>query len=515
MTGSEQKVLSCVRGYLKRFLKTIIFSFVLTNVGIEAQNKPFPQQVNYPGCIKPTTVTQTDMNETVKSYYQNWKTKYLKKSDGGDIGNGYYINMKGTGGSGTEVTTSEAHGYGMIIFSLMAGFDDSAQIYYDGMVNLYDLHRSTINEHLMSWVIDPVNGNSDGAADGDMDIAYSLLLASEQWGNDGKIQYKTKADSMINLGIKGDDVRKNGSKRTTLGDWDNSLYNTRSSDWMADHMRAYHGLTNDPLWLEAADTIYSLITQITSKYSTSTGLMPDFVVGKDPAPAQPDFLEAQTDGDYSWNACRFPWRIAVDYAHYGTMAAKLHFNKMLAWLKSSTNNDPKRIVAGYKLDGSELVSYSDMSFIAPFVASCICDATHQEYLNKGWSAIKDPQGDYYGDSIALLCLLLISGNWWKPDFTTVPVSKNPPVSKSRFKCGIQVSNTILTVHYKIPSPGNVNFALYDMSGRLCKQIQKQSDASSQQVQFNLNPLGLRSGVYLLRVSAPAGEHGLLVRYNGS
>lgn len=277
---------------LKRFLPLIVFLFLLMNSGIHAQNKPFPQQVNFPGCIKPSNVTQIEMNETIIDFYQKWKSKYLKKSDGGEIGKGYYINMKGTGGSGTEVTTSEAHGYGMIIFALMAGFDDSARIYYDGMVNLYDLHRSTINNNLMSWVIDPANGNSDGATDGDMDIAYSFLLASNQWGNDGIIQYKAKTDSMINLGLKGDDVRKSGSKRTTLGDWDGSLYNTRSSDWMADHMRAYYSLTKDLFWLEAADTIYSLINQISFSHSTTTGLMPDFVVDKIPTPAKPDFLEA-------------------------------------------------------------------------------------------------------------------------------------------------------------------------------------------------------------------------------
>jgi endo-1,4-beta-D-glucanase Y len=502
---------------LKRFLPLIVFLFLLMNSGIHAQNKPFPQQVNFPGCIKPSNVTQIEMNETIIDFYQKWKSKYLKKSDGGEIGKGYYINMKGTGGSGTEVTTSEAHGYGMIIFALMAGFDDSARIYYDGMVNLYDLHRSTINNNLMSWVIDPANGNSDGATDGDMDIAYSFLLASNQWGNDGIIQYKAKTDSMINLGLKGDDVRKSGSKRTTLGDWDGSLYNTRSSDWMADHMRAYYSLTKDLFWLEAADTIYSLINQISFSHSTTTGLMPDFVVDKIPTPAKPDFLEAQTDGDYSWNACRFPWRIAVDYAHYGTATAKEHLNKMLNWLKNSTNNNPEKIVAGYKLDGSKLVNYSDMAFTAPFIAACVCDATHQEYLNKGWSIIKKPQGDYYGDSIALLCLLFISGNWWKADLTATntPSFSSAPHTRSNGKYKVQIRNSILTVQYNLPSKQAVRLTLSDISGRIFKKVQMWNHGSFQTAQFDLNTLKLQSGIYLMKISSPTVNDVIKINYTGN
>ncbi|WP_449437807.1 glycosyl hydrolase family 8 [Pedobacter steynii] len=36
------------------------------------------------------------------------------------------------------------------------------------------------------------------ATDGDMDIAYALLLADKQWGSSGKINYKAEAISIIN-----------------------------------------------------------------------------------------------------------------------------------------------------------------------------------------------------------------------------------------------------------------------------------------------------------------------------
>jgi len=68
-------------------------------------NRPFPQNLSYPGCIKPNNVTQTDMNNSVKSHYDHWKKTYVKQSNGVTPGGGYYVSMKGTGGTGDEITT--------------------------------------------------------------------------------------------------------------------------------------------------------------------------------------------------------------------------------------------------------------------------------------------------------------------------------------------------------------------------------------------------------------------------
>src|SRR5262245_61265494 len=117
--------------------------------------------------------------------------------------------MQGTGGTGSEITTSEAHGYGMILFALMAGYDADAKKYFDGMFNMYDKHRSTGNSNLMSWIIDQsesTSADSDSATDGDMDIAYALLLAHYQWGSSGAINYIDHAKRIINLGLKGSSV---------------------------------------------------------------------------------------------------------------------------------------------------------------------------------------------------------------------------------------------------------------------------------------------------------------------
>jgi len=388
----------------------------LQTPGTAAINRPFPQNLNYPGCIKPSHVTQADINNSITSYYDYWVNAYLRQSNGVTPGGGYYIFTRGTGGSGNEITTSEAHGYGMIIFALMAGYDNRAKEYFDGMFNMFDKHRSTADSDNMSWVIDKSESpakDQDNASDGDMDIAYALLLAHYQWGSGGKINYLNQAKRLINNGIKENDMSFS-SKRVLLGGWSTNQQATRTSDWMIDHFIAYRELAGDGFWNEATNTVYGLIKQITAEYSPETGLMPDFAVGSPPRPARPKFLEATTDGDYSWNACRFPWRMATAFAHYGSPETRAAANKVVYWLKKKTEANPVAIKAGYKLDGTELVNYGNAAFTSPFIAACIVDSAHQSYLNSGWDTIINLRESYYGDTINLLCMLLISGDWWAP-----------------------------------------------------------------------------------------------------
>lgn len=384
--------------------------------GAHAVNRPFPQNLSYSRCIKPNNVTQTDINNSIRSHYDYWKSTYVKESNGVTPGGGYYVFTKGTGGSGNEITTSEAHGYGMIVFALMAGYDNQAKQYFDGMFNMFDKHRSLDDPDTMSWIIDKselASKDSGNATDGDMDIAYALLLAHYQWGSNGKINYLAQARRMITNGIKGGGVSLS-TKRTLLGNWSTDQNATRASDWMIDHFKAYQEATDDGFWDDATRTVYGLIDQITTKHSPQTGLTPDFVIGSPARPVPPKFLEARTDDDYSWNSCRYPWRMATAFAHYGAPETRAAANKVVNWLKKKTNGNPRDIKAGYTLDGKPLVSYGSVAFTAPFMAACIVDSSHQSYLNSGWNIIANWRESYYEDTINLLCMLLISGNWWPP-----------------------------------------------------------------------------------------------------
>ncbi|MCG8569541.1 MAG: glycosyl hydrolase family 8 [Spirochaetes bacterium] len=387
---------------------------LIYNKNIGSGAYPFPQAKTFPGVIKPSHRTQTQLNQDVLDYYLYWKEKYVKPSNGNTPGGGYYIEADSTGGHAYPIkSNSEAHGYGMIIFALLGDRE-----YYDGMWNMYNQHRSHGDSDLMSWVItEEEYAYQDGysATDGDMDIAYSMILAHQQWGSSGTINYLEEAKRMITNGIKQSDMGLS-SYRTLLGDWDTNQYSTRSSDWMTDHLRVYREITGDVFWDSAINEVYSLIQSLTSQYAANTGLMPDFIVNQNPQPAAPHFLEGPNDGSYYYNACRFPWRIAMDYAHFGAPEAKAALDKLNTWLKGATANNPGNMKAGYSLAGDVLSGseYFTGAFAAPFLAGCTVNPANQDYLNNGWELIRNNKESYYEDNVTLLCMLFISGNWWNP-----------------------------------------------------------------------------------------------------
>lgn len=408
---------------MRRFQQILFAVFAVWALNAQvasAQNFPFPQHVTYTaGTIKPS-LPQTVLDQTNRLFYDAWKAKYLV--NGCDT-NHYYIKYQNSG----AITVSEAHGYGMMIFALMAGYDTYAQKYFDGMYRFFTNHQSSITPYLMGWQEDPgcvfANGGDDSATDGDMDIGYALILADRQWGSSGSINYLAEARKVIAALMKGDINTNAWSEK--LGDWSdisdpNYYYGTRPSDFMMDHFRAYQIFSGNTNWSRVIDKCYSIIDTIQTNNSQATGLVPDFVVhvNTTPTPAPPKYLEDTTDKDYGYNSCRVPWRMATDYLVSGDPRAKTALDRINAWVQSKTSGNPANIKAGYNItNGTALVSYSDNAFTAPFTVGAMVNATNQVWLNKLWTNIVTfpiNSGAYYDNTIKLIDLIVLSGNWWTP-----------------------------------------------------------------------------------------------------
>ncbi|MDZ4620007.1 glycosyl hydrolase family 8 [Bacillus cereus] len=387
-------------------------------VAAAKEMKPFPLQVNYAGVIKPNHVTQESLNASVRSYYDNWKKKYLK-NDLSSLPGGYYVKGEITGDADgfKPLGTSEGQGYGMIITVLMAGYDSNAQKIYDGLFKTARTFKSSQNPNLMGWVVadsKKAQGHFDSATDGDLDIAYSLLLAHKQWGSNGTVNYLKEAQDMITKGIKASNVTNNN--RLNLGDWDSkSSLDTRPSDWMMSHLRAFYEFTGDKTWLTVINNLYDVYTQFSNKYSPNTGLISDFVVKNPPQPAPKDFLdESEYTNAYYYNASRVLLRIVMDYAMYGEKRSKVISDKVSSWIQNKTNGNPSKIVDGYQLNGSNIGSYPTAVFVSPFIAASITSSNNQKWVNSGWDWMKNKRESYFSDSYNLLTMLFITGNWWKP-----------------------------------------------------------------------------------------------------
>jgi endo-1,4-beta-D-glucanase Y len=322
---------------------------------------------------------------------------------------------------------SEGLGWGMVITAMMAGQDAEAQKIFDGMFLYFQDHRSRGNPDLMSWqVSDCGDTNTDNSAtDGDLDIAYGLLLADQQWGSDSQsgINYLAEAEKVIEA-IKASDVNPE-IYSIMLGDWTHPgsaehYYGARTSDFMGDHFRAFFTATGDPVWNSVIDTFYNVSEAIQAHYSPQTGLLPDFVedLNSSPRPADAGFLEGQRDGWYAYNACRVPMRIGIDYLISGDPRAKQVLDRLNAWIKVSTGGQPNQILDGYQMDGTPTSYGADqMSFVGPFGVGAMVSADNQEWLNDIWDDVlarNVNQQAYYENTIKLLSMLAMSGNWWNP-----------------------------------------------------------------------------------------------------
>jgi endoglucanase len=394
-------------------------------VANRAPQRPFPQHTAYTaGAIKPQH-PQPDLDAAVLASYRAWKQAYLKSG----CGEGRYYVDPGTDVSGGKlarsISISEGHGYGMVITAFMAGADPDAQRIFDGLYAFFRDHPSAGSPDLMAWK--QVEGcanidlrNTGSATDGDMDIAYALLLADRQWGSDGAINYKQAALQVI-AAIKSEAL--NPTTHTLLmGDWvslSDPKYgrSTRSSDLMPEHLRTYAAASGDAEWTRVADTAYTLIAGLQRDASPTSGLLPDFIedVDTEPRPARPGFLESDADGRYAYNACRVPWRIATDYLLAGDTRALAILRPINTWLRTATGGDPHDVMGGYRLDGTAAVNYYEPAFAAPFAVGAMVDAANQDWLNAAWARLTDGSSDgYYSDTLSMQALIVMSGNWWSP-----------------------------------------------------------------------------------------------------
>ena len=384
----------------------------------EPFTRPFPQHVTYaPNSILPNHRTQSQLDDDVRAYYDHWKANYVADAGINAEGLTMYRVVLGKDEPTRSTTVSEGQGYGMLIVPIMAGYDPEAQAIFDGMWAFVDTHRSEIDSRLMDWNV-PLDEGNASAFDGDADIAFGLLLADAQWGSDGNINYKAEAKTMI-AGILESTIGPE-SHLPMLGDWVNvgepqyNEFTPRSSDFMLVNFRAFRNATNDPVWDDVVFQSQILMAGIQEQYSPETGLMPDFIVNGAPAPA--NFLENVTDGAYNYNAGRVPWRVGADALLNDDSLSRFIVQNISHWVETNAGGDPLQIRSGYELSGEPLPDsdYFTTFFVAPMGVAAMNDPAQQEWLNKIYDAVFDTHIDYYEDSVDLLCMMVMSGNFWSP-----------------------------------------------------------------------------------------------------
>ena len=386
--------------------------------------RPFAQhQVYAPDALFPSRWTPEERDEDVLAFYRNWKADYLRKADvANDVDNDadavqYRITF---GHNQPERTVSEGQGYGMMITALMAGADPDAQTIFDGLWRFARAWPSDRDPRLMGWQIPPAGDSNDSAFDGDADIAFALLLAADQWGDAGYLDAARSIISAIGERTIGPD-----SLLPMLGDWvdiDGEQYNqwgTRPSDFMPEHFVAFGRATNDPIWMKVRDRVLDVAADLQRDVSPRTGLLPDFAVVEPDGTvhaAPPNYLEGYYDTAFYFNAARVPWRIASHALLSDDKKARDIARMMAGWMRARVAGNAGAIQSGYMLSGLPLPYETENStlFVAPMAVASMLLSDGQDWLDDLYDNIRDRHMDYYEDSVTLLCLLVLSGNFWSP-----------------------------------------------------------------------------------------------------
>ncbi|MCI0600290.1 MAG: glycosyl hydrolase family 8 [Beijerinckiaceae bacterium] len=391
----------------------------LSTAGL-ASARPFPFHTTLPpGVIKPTNVSQAQMDAAIRRHYNAWKTNYLRNLGAGD----FWVKK-----DNTNTTVSEAHGYGMVLAAYMA---DKA--IFDSMFRYFRAHPSNNAPHLMAWKQTLKNGQMvdiegvNSATDGDLDIAYSLLLAHVQWGSSGAITYKSEALKILH-DILAHEVNT-ATWTLTPGDWASGAHanHTRPSDFMSGHFLAFAraDVPNADKWRKIYASVSKIVNYQFQHGSQNTGLMPDFMVrsGSNFLPVPGTYLESPHDGDFYYNACRTPWRLTMSYILQGKTDMLAVLRKQTGWIKTKAAGIPANIRAGYfvrnGVNGQSFSNFDDLPFTAPFAVNAMVGvAGGQTWLNRLWTSIAG--GDYglnqgyYGDTIRLQVMLTVAGDSWQP-----------------------------------------------------------------------------------------------------
>jgi Glycosyl hydrolases family 8 len=362
-------------------------SCAFTDGAAPTGNFKFPQARKYAGCTYPTTTSVAQVCNAYNAWYSGITTT------AGAGSNRRVFDKSFDSGN----TTSEGMAYGMLIAVYMS--DKPA---FDAFWGYASSHFSN---GLMSWHIDPNGGTIDphSATDADEDMAWALLMADKQWGGGTYLSAAT--------GMLGHIKAEFSGNLPTDGDFGASF--THPDYAAPDYNATFAAASNDTSWNSVSSAEYSAFTQ---HWNSSTGLIPDSIT---------------TSSDFGFDACRAPWRAGVDFCWHGSSSASAFLTPQVATFKSlaaAATPFPGNLklhlsLAGQPVSGATVTG----AIVGPAAVAAMMSSSNQAFIDSSWtflatyvknasmSGIYGSSGDYFGDTLGMIGLLVMSGNF--SDFT--------------------------------------------------------------------------------------------------
>jgi endo-1,4-beta-D-glucanase Y len=417
----------------------IVLAF-LSSARAEGEKMPFPHGVTYPFGIKPTNHTQAEMNADTLQMWQAWRAKYVVSEGAG--GN---LRVTKYGPKGT--TVSEGIGYGMLISVYIARPDNSGRSDFDALYRYYldkVKIKDGINYGLMAGLVggDGVILDNWVAPDGDIDAAFALLVADQQWGSTGPINYRQGALDII-AQLMQYSINK-PSFIVSRGEFESSF--TMSSYQIVSYFAQFAAASGDARWLDVVDNGYKMYDYFLN-LNPATGLTPYCLYTKGYGPLPYEEKGRAYTGrhyDFSFDACRTPWRVGLDYLWHGTAHSPLARalpDVQTKWAERVTGGDPQMMQSRYTLDGTphpKAFTGNQRNMITPMATAAMVDASNQAWLNTlyAWMRQQVPgerfeengasaHANYFEDTVLMINMLIVTGNMPNVALTATSAAPRP------------------------------------------------------------------------------------------
>lgn len=392
-----------------------------------AQKFPFPQNVDYEYGYQSANL---DANNALAEY-ENWKKKYYVLCSDTIARIDYNGN-----------TVSEGIGYGMLVMAYMGKSEE--------FMNLWRYYKARMDGlGLMNWQYKGCNTtylSSGAATDADLDVAMALLVAQNQWPD--QVQLTKDFEKLVKNVQNYEFATYQGITYQRKGDTDGNYLCMNPSYFAPGYYRAFAlyyankgDATTSNFWTKAAnDTYYTLKrnahpkTGLVAAWSTINGDVVSSTCSNDAS-------GGGTPSDYQFDACRTPWRIAVDYLWWGDVNAKMFLSKLVNFVNSPQTDlggwygagGINAVVSGYRSNGKKFGAFSSAPFTGGFALAGMSanQSTADEFLLHFSKMTGD---NYFNSSMALLYKLLASGNFWNPYAQTN--CKYPSLGNDISLCGL-------------------------------------------------------------------------------
>jgi endoglucanase len=314
-------------------------------------------------------------DEQLQAEYTDWKSAHTQSCS-----NGSWVVVD----DGTVV--SEGIGYGLLLSVAMAD-----QTLFDGLLKYYDEHLDS--DGLMNsktGVCDaPGNNNANAASDADLDSTMALVQAATRWPSGG---YQSKAQALASKIAQFETAMCSGRRVLRPGDTfggctDSGDMRINPSYFAPGYYKVFaHYFTDQAsTWTALADGSYQLYALYQARMDN---LVPDW--------SGPD--GSDNGSGYSLEACRTPWRVAVDYAWTGDTRAKTFLENISSWVDGH-GGLPSAAQA------------QNSAFVGAFALAGGYDQGKFDGYMSAWLGAKLDDAPYYQGSLRVLYLLVAAGKF--------------------------------------------------------------------------------------------------------